>query len=183
MKNERVPALNPKHPHTVPQNTDELLSKWEAVVSKAPAATTATSCNNCNTSLTKYLPKPPSHKQRRAKGMSGFDPFAEYSPVAPNDYQQCKKWMKDRKTSTNCVILTNMADEIDPELETETREECVAFGKVVRCKAIIYHEQASVFVEFAKVESAMLARQALDSRLFGGRRIPVVFVASMPEDP
>ncbi|KAJ2708524.1 hypothetical protein H4R19_004700 [Coemansia spiralis] len=85
-----------------------------------------------------------------------------------------------------CVVLTNMVDALDDDLERETADECSAFGTVVRCTAteageadgpLPPFECVRVVVEFAGLDAAVRAQEALDRRLFGGRRISATFCA------
>ncbi|KAJ2782671.1 hypothetical protein H4R18_002149 [Coemansia javaensis] len=85
-----------------------------------------------------------------------------------------------------CVVLTNMVDALDDELERETMDECSAFGAVVRCAATedagaaSPFERVRVVVEFAELDAAVRAQEALDRRLFGGRRISAAFLPLPP---
>ncbi|KAJ2813875.1 hypothetical protein H4S07_000329 [Coemansia furcata] len=242
-----VPLLNPKHPHSTPQRPDLLISKWEAIAMAGerplekpsglggrPAAPSL--------SLAEYMPMPlrprGKHSSKRVTG-TGFEPFAEYCPAAPNNYQQYKDWSArekklrtehhahisknsvnddddedeyeddgdefDHERKSECgvtgelrrdpgipstrIALTNMADVVDDELELETREECAAFGEVIRCTVssiddsedlLSPFERVRVLVEFADLASATRAQEALDQRFFDGRHISAVFVR--PED-
>lgn len=86
-----------------------------------------------------------------------------------------------RVTGSGVVVLRNMvsADEVDEDLEEEITEECSRFGEVSR--VVIYQEKqgeeedaetiVKIFVEFAKVEDAESAKNALHGRWFGGRTI------------
>ncbi|KAJ2513114.1 hypothetical protein GGI11_004516 [Coemansia sp. RSA 2049] len=264
--------LNPKHPHSLPQNPEQLISKWEAVkaADKAPleraapaaaASAVATTTKHMPDSLAQYLPATQKTPKSRLYGSGGvpdaFDPFDEYNPIVPNDYQMYKAWIADEKKrraqvkrhmvevkargndinlsnvsddsdidsdtdsdtdsdsdgNSNSsgrkadagqqerdpgrpsvwVVLTNMADEIDEDLERETVEECSTFGKVVRCMAEYVSgadeansrtsrfERVRVVVEFAELDAAIRAREAIDRRFFDGRHISATFGASATE--
>lgn len=79
------------------------------------------------------------------------------------------------------VVLKNMvtAEEVDEELNEEIEEECAKFGEVE--KVIIYQERQSeeenaeiivkIFVEFKAPSGAVKAKEALNGRFFGGRRV------------
>ncbi|KAJ2235374.1 hypothetical protein H4R99_006051 [Coemansia sp. RSA 1722] len=163
-------------------------------------------------SLSEYMPVIP-HVQRSGQGSKtgslgngtqvddGFDPFEEYNPAAPNSYHAYKNWLglkkKERKQNSRrlaaagepsvCIMLTNMADDIDDSLERETQEECEAFGQVQRCKALVYqeaeqpYERVRLYVEFSDMAAASRAREALDQRFFDGRHISAIFVQSIPD--
>ncbi len=79
------------------------------------------------------------------------------------------------------VVLKNMVgpDEVDEELQEEIEEECGKYGEVER--VIIYQEKQSddenaevlvkIFVEFKNADAAKKAKEALNGRFFGGRRV------------
>ncbi|KAI7834983.1 hypothetical protein BX661DRAFT_9397 [Kickxella alabastrina] len=134
------------------------------------------------------------------KGKPVFEPFEEYNAAAPNNYQTYKTWLQhhkrerrlDRKRQipigepSMCIVLTNMADDIDDSLEAETEEECSAFGRVVHCVATTVDNPGSpfegvlIYVQFADLDSAARARDALDQRYFDGRHISATFVPLIP---
>ncbi|KAJ2873843.1 Splicing factor 45 [Coemansia aciculifera] len=236
-----VPLLNSKHPHSLPQRPESLISKWEAISTagakplEQPSGLGARS-TALSLSLAGYMPKTlrlrGKHPGKRMHE-SGFEPFAEYCPAAPNDYQSYKDWAarekklraehqalsikakadndedegddddyeyedereglcgaagelhRDPGEPSTCILLTNMADVVDNELELETREECAAFGEVIRCTIstiddnddlLSPFERVHVLVEFADLASATRAQEALDQRFFDGRHISAEFV-------
>ncbi|KAJ2665111.1 hypothetical protein IWW48_000378 [Coemansia sp. RSA 1200] len=253
--NGMAKPLNPKHPHSLPQNPEQLISKWEAAkaADEAPLerAAPAAAAKHLPHSLAQYLPATQKTPKSRLYGSGGvpdtFDPFDEYNPIVPNDYQMYKVWITDEKkrraqakkhmaevkargddinpsnvsddsdTDSNSdsnsssdgnnsnrkadagqqerdpgrpsvwVVLTNMADEIDEDLERETIEECSTFGKVVQCVAETVpgadeanshtsrFERVRVVVEFAELDAAIRAREAIDRRFFDGRHISATF--------
>ncbi|KAJ2889269.1 Splicing factor 45 [Coemansia aciculifera] len=131
-------------------------------------------------SLSEYLPRLGGGGSKQRRASRGFDPFAEYCAAAPNEYERVKVWQKQRRdvgmVPSKCIVLRNMTDVVNDGLEAETREECEAFGEVVRCT--VAEEQESVVVvvvEFGSVEAAVRAREALDQRFFDGRHISAQF--------
>ncbi|XP_065339250.1 poly(U)-binding-splicing factor half pint isoform X4 [Cloeon dipterum] len=89
-----------------------------------------------------------------------------------------------RKTEqSRVVILRNMVgpEEVDETLQEEIQDECTKFGIVDR--VIIYKEKQSddddavddiivkIFVQFSKSSEAIIARDALNGRYFGGRLV------------
>ncbi|KAJ2851424.1 Splicing factor 45, partial [Coemansia erecta] len=236
---EERKLLSPKHPHSMPQNPEQLISKWNAVIEagEAPLEQAVRPTSSATTarlpqSLAEYLPvsqKVQKQKLRSAPGQPNvFDPFEDYSPLAPNDYRAYKEWIAGEKQrrvkernvmlqagahdagcySASCsegsssdisneedrpkrdpgqpsvrVILTNMADEVDEDLERETMGECSTFGEVVQCvaetaacvdgsdKRESRYERVRVVVEFAELDAAIRAQEALDQRFFDGRHI------------
>ncbi|KAJ2063169.1 hypothetical protein GGI17_001905 [Coemansia sp. S146] len=231
-----VPLLSSKHPHSLPQRPEALISKWEAIATagakplEQPSGLGVRS-TALSLSLAEYMPKTlrlrGKHPDKRMHE-SGFEPFAEYCPAAPNDYQSYKDWVarekklraehqalgikdkadndedgygyedereslcgttselrRDPGEPSTCILLTNMADVVDDELELETREECAAFGEVIRCTIstvddnddlLSLFERVRVLVEFADLASATRAQEALDQRFFDGRHISAEFV-------
>ncbi|TYZ60566.1 hypothetical protein PybrP1_006523 [[Pythium] brassicae (nom. inval.)] len=86
-----------------------------------------------------------------------------------------------RDVTKNCVILLqNMVGpgEVDDELQDEVKEECASkYGAVVKC---VVHEVAArvapehavrIFVQFQRPADAEKARQGLNARFFGGRKV------------
>lgn len=64
-------------------------------------------------------------------------------------------------------------EDVDDELQEEVTDECGRFGAV---NEVIIHNEGSgddeivkIFVEFSAPAEAILARDALDGRFFGGR--------------
>ncbi len=91
-----------------------------------------------------------------------------------------QKLMRAQKEST-VLLLRNMVgvDEVDDELQDEIQEECSKFGAVDR--VVLYHERQSededaevkvkIFVEFKAGAGAKEAKERLNGRFFGGRRV------------
>ena len=91
-----------------------------------------------------------------------------------------QKLMRTQSESV-VVLLKNMVgpDEVDEELQEEIEEECGKFGAVER--VIIYQEKQSededaeiivkIFVEFKANDGAKEARDKLNNRFFGGRKV------------
>lgn len=91
-----------------------------------------------------------------------------------------QKLMRTQSESV-VVLLKNMVgpEDVDDDLQEEIEEECGKFGGVER--VIIYNEQQSeaedaevvvkIFVEFKDSESAVKAKDSLNGRFFGGRRV------------
>ncbi|KAJ2623871.1 hypothetical protein GGF44_005291, partial [Coemansia sp. RSA 1694] len=222
------------HPHSLPRRPELLMSKWEAIVAAGGAKQSLDSASGTGGksaalphSLAEYMPIASRLRAKHAGKRvceAAFDPFAEYCPAAPNDYQVYKDWVarekqlrserqslgnddyeeeeeeeeeeyeeenvrRDPGEPSTCIVLSNMADVVDDGLELETREECAAFGTVVRCtistgedESVSSFEQIRVLVEFADLESAIRAQEALDQRFFDRRHISAEFV-HMPSSP
>ncbi|KAJ2344149.1 hypothetical protein GGF43_005517, partial [Coemansia sp. RSA 2618] len=125
-------------------------------------------------------------KQRRLEGEDGREVSEDGREMSDDERETSEE---ERETSEDerevgepsaCVLLTNMAAEIDEDLERETMEECEAFGSVLRCTASLVdaddpYERVHVVVEFADVGAAERARTALDWRCFDGRHISATF--------
>ncbi len=91
-----------------------------------------------------------------------------------------QKLMRDQKESV-VVMLKNMVgpEDVDDDLQDEIEEECGKFGPVER--VIIYQERQSeeadapidvkIFVEFKSSDGATKAKENLNGRFFGGRRV------------
>ncbi|CAK9298786.1 unnamed protein product [Gordionus sp. m RMFG-2023] len=99
------------------------------------------------------------------------------------------------KVPSKVVLLRNMvgSGEIDPDLENETREECSKYGEVKSCTVfeipanffrasskssndtVSELDRVRIFVEFARVESAVKAVVDLNGRFFGGRIVRADF--------
>ena len=83
------------------------------------------------------------------------------------------------KNPTKVVLLQNMVGpgEVDDDLQPEVVEECSKYGEVKQC--LIYEiphgaaddEAVRIFVQFAKVDSAIKAIIDLNGRYFGGRTV------------
>ncbi len=83
------------------------------------------------------------------------------------------------KNPTKVVLLQNMVGpgEVDDDLQPEVVEECSKYGDVRQC--LIYEiphgapddEAVRIFVQFAKVDSAIKAIIDLNGRYFGGRTV------------
>ena len=74
-----------------------------------------------------------------------------------------------------CVVIENMLaldEDVDEDLEEETREACGEFGEIEKLKIIAMPKTpVLVYVLFEKVENAQKASDALGGRWFGGRKI------------
>ncbi|XP_039617267.1 splicing factor 45 [Polypterus senegalus] len=86
------------------------------------------------------------------------------------------------KYPTKVVLLRNMVGggEVDEDLESETKEECEKYGKVVKCvifeiSGVPDEEAVRIFLEFERVESAIKAVVDLNGRYFGGRVVKACF--------
>ncbi|KAJ2747015.1 hypothetical protein GGI20_000911 [Coemansia sp. BCRC 34301] len=105
-----VPLLNPKHPHSLPQRPELLMSRWEAIAAagakplEKAGSSGARATAALSFSLAEYLPVASRHRARhtgKRAGEAEFDPLAEYCPAAPNGYQAYKDWAareKQRRT-------------------------------------------------------------------------------------
>ncbi|XP_026280301.1 poly(U)-binding-splicing factor half pint isoform X1 [Frankliniella occidentalis] len=88
-----------------------------------------------------------------------------------------------RKVESRVVILRNMVEpqDVDETLQEEIQDECSKYGVVER--VIIYNERQSededddaevivkIFVEFSQMSEAESARDGLNGRFFGGRKV------------
>ncbi|KAK3908472.1 Poly(U)-binding-splicing factor half pint [Frankliniella fusca] len=88
-----------------------------------------------------------------------------------------------RKVESRVVILRNMVEpqDVDETLQEEIQDECSKYGMVER--VIIYNERQSededddaevivkIFVEFSQMSEAEGARDGLNGRFFGGRKV------------
>ena len=88
-----------------------------------------------------------------------------------------------RKVESRVVILRNMVEpqDVDETLQEEIQDECSKYGAVER--VIIYNERQSededddaevivkIFVEFSQMSEAEGARDGLNGRFFGGRKV------------
>uniref|UniRef100_S4R769 Splicing factor 45 n=1 Tax=Petromyzon marinus TaxID=7757 RepID=S4R769_PETMA len=86
------------------------------------------------------------------------------------------------KNPTKVVLLRNMVGpgEVDEDLESETKEECEKYGKVIKC--VIFEmpgapedDAVRIFLEFERMESAIKAVVDLNGRYFGGRIVKAGF--------
>lgn len=82
------------------------------------------------------------------------------------------------------LLLRNMVGpgEVDSELESETKEECSKYGKVIRCfiyeipnKKVHDEDAVRIFVEFGDIKSASDALLDLNGKYFGGRVVKASF--------
>lgn len=72
--------------------------------------------------------------------------------------------------------------EVDDGLQPETASECAKFGAVAECvvyecpaRSVPPEEAVRVFVMFHEAASAVLARESMDGRFFGGRRVSATY--------
>ena len=124
-------------------------------------------------------------------------PPAQAAAAANVSNQSQESITEIMKNPTKVIMLRNMVGrgEVDEELEPEVREECSKFGEVTSC--LIYEvnegllngkrlqcirsvpaaddQAVRIFVEFARVESAIKAIVDLNGRYFGGRVVKGVF--------
>ncbi|XP_071960181.1 splicing factor 45-like [Antedon mediterranea] len=112
---------------------------------------------------------------------SKSDPLPQF-PLPNIPRQQTTNVPTLLKNPTKIVLLANMVGpgEVDGDLEPETAEECTKYGAVT--KVVIYEEPEKVeeeavriFVEFARMESAIKAVVDLNGRYFGGRVVKASF--------
>eukprot|EP00455_Lapot_gusevi_P038177 TRINITY_DN4276_c0_g5_i1.p1 TRINITY_DN4276_c0_g5~~TRINITY_DN4276_c0_g5_i1.p1 ORF type:complete len:379 (-),score=77.43 TRINITY_DN4276_c0_g5_i1:126-1262(-) len=93
---------------------------------------------------------------------------------------------KRRKTEdgSQVVLLQNMVmrGQVDPDLESETAEECTKYGGVIEC--VIFeilsadvpdNEAVRIFVHFQTVDAARRAVADLNGRYFDGRPVRATF--------
>merc|ERR1712137_1201889 len=77
-----------------------------------------------------------------------------------------------KHSPSTVILLENMTDEIDRELEDETREECTNFGRVLNVVgAKGFDNRVRIFVEFETYKEARQALGTMNGRYFGGRQI------------
>jgi splicing factor 45 len=82
------------------------------------------------------------------------------------------------------LLFQNMVGrgQVDPDLESETAEECARFGRVAECvifelldPSIPETQAVRIFVRFADEQGALAAQRELDGRMFDGRRVTASF--------
>ncbi|KAJ2502693.1 Splicing factor 45 [Coemansia sp. RSA 1972] len=198
LRRSKTPA-KPRNSAFMLKNSVSLIPTWEAAATagEKPRVDTRAGKKAVPKTLAEYMP--PTTKPGK------FDPHAEYNPALPNTYQLYKQWVEEQHAMSHephfseeehdtdessdernagepseYILLTNMADEIDKDLEHETKEECRVFGDVVQCTAALVevddpYERVQVIVQFADVQSAARAQHALDRRFFDGRHISATF--------
>jgi len=91
---------------------------------------------------------------------------------------QKSKKQKIEEIPSSVLLLQNMVGRgsVDPELETETAEECSRYGKVdkVIIKEIpdVSDEEAvKIYVKFSSVSAASKAKAEMNDRFFAGRKV------------
>ncbi|KAJ1940638.1 hypothetical protein EC988_006977 [Linderina pennispora] len=94
-----IPALNPRHPHTLPSDPQALINQWNARHNESATPCTAAedaAKDKPPSSLLNYLPAVPKQK-RRPGGIASdadFDPGEEYNPMVPTNYQMYCRWLE-----------------------------------------------------------------------------------------
>ena len=111
------------------------------------------------------------------RGGKIVDLAAEQKIIAEADKKKTQSLGSVMKNPTKVVLLTNMVGpgEVDDDLQPEVIEESGKYGEVKKC--LIFEmppggpeeEAVRIFIEFAKVESAIKAVIDLNGRYFGGR--------------
>jgi copper chaperone CopZ len=83
------------------------------------------------------------------------------------------KKKKQKVDLGSVILLENMVGkgEVDSELERETAEECKKFGNVMQSRIVERSDDVRIFIKFDSEVTAKRAIDALNGRLFGGRRI------------
>mmetsp|Transcript_25031 Transcript_25031/g.36086 ORF Transcript_25031/g.36086 Transcript_25031/m.36086 type:complete len:506 (-) Transcript_25031:404-1921(-) len=120
--------------------------------------------------------------QRGGVGGSGQGGGGDWDDEGPA-FEPDSRGAKVTSHST-VILLTNMAlpNEVDPELERETADECSKYGRVDSC--FVYEEKSAdvkpefavrIFVKFAEASAAMKALMDLDGRFFDGRVVRASF--------
>ncbi|KAJ8903925.1 hypothetical protein NDN08_000456 [Rhodosorus marinus] len=120
--------------------------------------------------------------QRGGVGGSGQTGGGDWDDEGPA-FEPNSRGKKVTSHST-VILLTNMAlpNEVDPELERETADECSKYGRVESC--FVYEEKSAdvkpefavrIFVKFAEASAAMKALMDLDGRFFDGRVVRASF--------
>ena len=104
---------------------------------------------------------------------------AEMEKEKEEEKKKVQSVMPLLKNPTKVVLLQNMVGpgEVDDDLQPEVVEECSKYGDVKQC--LIYEiphgasedEAVRIFVQFAKVDSAIKAIIDLNGRYFGGRTV------------
>ncbi|XP_064398230.1 splicing factor 45-like isoform X2 [Halichondria panicea] len=105
---------------------------------------------------------------------------AEQELQAEEEKKKEQSMVELLKNPTKVVLLQNMVGpgDVDEDLEPEVAEECAKYGEVERCLIfeiregdISEEEAVRIFVQFARVESAIKAVVDLNGRFFGGRMV------------
>lgn len=80
------------------------------------------------------------------------------------------------------MLLNNMvgAGEVDEDLEEETAEEAVKYGKLKKCtikeiRNVPDSEAVRIFLEYESIEAATKAFADMNGRYFGGRTVRARF--------
>lgn len=102
---------------------------------------------------------------------------------AEQEKQKEQSMLELMKNPCKVVLLQNMVGpgDVDEELEPEVAEECAKYGEVAKClifeipHGVPEEEAVRIFVEFARVESAIKAVVDLNGRFFGGRMVRASF--------
>mmetsp|Transcript_1976 Transcript_1976/g.5462 ORF Transcript_1976/g.5462 Transcript_1976/m.5462 type:complete len:434 (-) Transcript_1976:16-1317(-) len=85
-----------------------------------------------------------------------------------------------KATPSSVILLSNMVGrgQVDPELQSETAQECSKYGPVESCKIVEVADPSvsdthavRIFVKFGRHESAEKALADMNGRFFGGRNV------------
>lgn len=106
--------------------------------------------------------------------------------IIPPSMQPEQSITEMMKAPSKVIMLRNMVGpgEVDDELEPEVKEECnrkygeVVTVHIVEMPNVTPEETVRIFVEFARVESAIKGLVDLNGRFFGGRQVRCVFYSS-----
>lgn len=117
------------------------------------------------------------------KGGKIVNVAAEREQLVEEEKKKVKSLTSIIKNPTKVILLENMVGpgEVDNDLQPEVIEECTKYGEVKNCLVYEIPEGASddeavrIFVEFAKMDSAIKAVIDLNGRYFGGRMVRAGF--------
>lgn len=158
----------------------------EALAPQAPAAPVASTSSSDHAATVLADAQKKQQEELQKKLMEGQEPSTlqqqENMSIKGQSARHLvmQKLMRAQSESV-VVLLKNMVtpEEVDEELQVEIEEECAKFGEVER--VIIYQEKQSedenaeiivkIFVEFKTNEAAKKAKESLNGRFFGGRRV------------
>ena len=117
------------------------------------------------------------------KGGKIVNVAAEREQQLEEEKKKVKSLTNIIKNPTKVILLENMVGpgEVDNDLQPEVIEECAKYGEVRNClvyeipEGALDDEAVRIFVEFAKVDSAIKAVIDLNGRYFGGRTVRAGF--------
>lgn len=117
-----------------------------------------------------------------ARGQAAVESVAQeenMSISASQRYAIMQKLARAESSPVVCIRNAVAPSEVDDTLEDEFQEECSNYGKV--CKVVVHIDPeegfegerglVKIFVQFEEGADAVKAKEKLDGRWFGGRRI------------